>query len=175
MRTILLGFLLLACATAVAQDNNSSAPPAQTQQSPGTPNPAPAKKGKPDATRDEKFSTAVAEALMNRIAQGLIRKNPKLFLSAFEPSRLPDYATFADRATATLDQNASFRVYFHVLDASEQDGSGTAMVDVQVERNPQISGAAPQRSQATMHLDCERGANGWRIVQFSPADFFSKL
>ena len=175
MRKALLGLILLSAAATLAQQSNSSGPPTQPQPSPGTASPAPQKKPRADATRDERFSTAVAEALMSRIAQGLIRKNPKLLLSSFGPAKLDGYAIFADRVTATLDQNASFRAYFHVLDATEEDGKGMATVEMEVERTPQSSRAAPQRNQGRVHLECERGANGWRIVQFTPADFFSKL
>jgi len=171
-KKVLAGVLLALVAAAGAQQSGSTSSSTRTQE---TASPAPQKKSSkaPDRLTEEKFSLAVAEALMSRLVEGLVRKNPKLFLSAFDPVRFPDYGRFADGVTATLDQSRSFRAHYHVVDATEQDGKGIATVQFDAERVREGGGAAPARRRVQMRLDCERGAKGWRIVQLTPGDFLS--
>lgn len=175
MRRTVVITVLLAGALAVAQQEGSATTPTRTEQSPGQATEAPRAKGA-DHTVDSNFSAAAADALMARLAKGLVRKNAKVFLSAFYGGRMDDYSLFADRIAAMLDQSDSFRSHYHVLYAAEQDGKGSAAVEFEVERMPQASGAAPDRKRAQLRLECERDATGaWRIVRLSPPDFFMQL
>ena len=177
MRKSLAFMLLLMVVAASAQQGESGGnptTPTQTQQTPASTS-APAQGKSKDFATESNFTVATAGALMGRLVQGLIRKNPKLFLSSFDPARMAAYGQFSDRVNAALGHGDSFRARYHVLEATEQDGKGIATVEFDTELNPQVSGAAPSRKSAQVRFECERGAKGWRIVQFTPGDFFSQL
>jgi ferredoxin-NADP reductase len=123
---------------------------------------------------DEAFSSNVADAVLARMAQGLARRNPKRVLSVFDAARYADYAAFAERVRAVLSQYDSFRTYYHVLEASEQDGRGAAQVDMTMERTSVNSGSVPDRRQARARFEFERGTKGWRIVAMTPPDLLTE-
>lgn len=159
---LLAGLLLLALSFAWAQ-----------QSSP----PAPADKGKKnnpqDVLQSEQFSDTVASALLGRIADGFTRRNPGLFLSAFDAQRFPGYPLFADRVRARLGQNYDFRAYFRILNTTSQDAQATAAVELQIEQDPTTPGPPPTRSTGQARFSFERGPGGWRIVEVAPRDLLT--
>ena len=175
MRARLLIVLVLLVAVAAGQEQSGSAQTGSTAKTVSTaPPPSGQKKAGADAVMDEAFSSSVADAVLARMAQGLARRNPKRVLSVFEPAKYPDYAAFAERISAVLSQYDSFRTYFHVLEASEQDGHGAAQVDLTTERKSVNSGSVPDRRQARARFEFERGTKGWRIVAMTPPDLLTQ-
>jgi len=168
---MVLAAVVAVALAALAQESGSSG--TQSKTSPGKAE-QPAQEKPPTDEASETFSAAIADALMSRLAQGLVRRNPRMFLSAFEPGRMTEYGLFAERVSATFEQNESFRVYYHVLEAAQQEGRGKARVEVQLERTSRNSGAVPVRKRGQVRIECGRGAKGWRIVELSPRDFFTQ-
>ncbi len=110
---------------------------------------------------------------MSRLADGLTRRNAKKFLSAFDAAHFSNYPLFADRIAASLNRSDSVRVYYRVSDAAEENGSGTAAVEFQLERTVRSSGSLPVRKRSVLRFECLRGEKGWRIVNLEPRDFFT--
>jgi hypothetical protein len=123
---------------------------------------------------NEAFSVEVADALLSRMAQGLTRRNAKIVLSTFDTARFPDYASFADRVSAALEQNDSFHTYYHVVASSAAGPRGVAEVEVTSEHTSRNRGSVPVRRQARVRFEFERSAKGWRIVAMSPPDLLTQ-
>lgn len=157
MKPLLFAVLLVAALPVAAQSADSPA----------------RKPAKPDVLLSEQYSDAVANALLSRIADGFVRRNPKLLLSAFDPRHFPEYALFADRLRARLGQHDSFRAYFRILDSAPQDARATVSVDLQIEQSYADSGRPPARSTGQARFTLERGAAGWRIVDLAPRDLLT--
>ena len=153
--TIVLALLFL-CAAAPAQ------------QPAGAPDTATKKSNQPDVLKSEQFSDAVATALLSRLADGFTRRNPKLFLSAFEPQHFPGYALFSDRMRARLGQNYAFRAYYRIVSTQSEDTRTTVNVELQVEEDPVTPGPPPVRNTGQARFTFERGAAGWKIVDVAP-------
>ncbi len=134
-------------------------------QQPGT---AEKKSSKPDVLMSERYSEAVANALLSRIADGFTRRNPKLLLSAFDPQHFAGYALFSDRMHARLGQHDSFRTYFRILDSTPQDSRATVNVELQIEQSYSDAGRPPIRSAGQARFTLKRGAGGWKIVDVAP-------
>jgi hypothetical protein len=161
MKPILVPVLLLTMLPAWAQ--SSSSPPG-----------APARKsGKQDVLKSEQYSEQVATVLLSRIADGFIRRNPKLLLSAFDPQHFEGYALFADRMQARLAQHDAFRAYFRILDSAPQDSRATVNVEWQIEQSYADLGRPPTRNTGQARFTVERGAAGWKIVDVSPRDLLT--
>src|SRR5512140_1641735 len=110
--------ILLVAAAAPAQEQGTTQSGTGSQTAPATSSAPSQKKAKPDATMNQAFSEEVTDALLSRLAQGLIRRNPKLLLSAFDPAKFPDYPGFAERMNALLDQYDTFRCFYRITSAS---------------------------------------------------------
>ncbi len=158
MKLLILPVLLLATLPLSAQ--SSSETPAR-------------KPSKPGVLMSEQYSDAVAEALLSRIADGFVRRNPKLLLSAFDPRHFPGYPLFAERMQARLGQHDAFRAYFRILDRAPQDSHATLNVELQIEQSYADSGRPPTRALGRARITLERGAAGWKIVDIAPRDLLT--
>ena len=136
----------------------------------------PAKKpAKPDILMSEQYSDAVADALLSRIADGFVRRNPKLLLSAFDPQHFPGYPLFAERMQARLGQQDSFRAYFRILNSAVESSRATITVELQIEQSYADTGRPPLRNLGQARFAVERGAGGWKIVEMTPRELLTGI
>jgi hypothetical protein len=125
------------------------------------------------AATSETFSAAVANDLLSQLAEGMESRNSRMALAAFDAGRLSGYQRFADQMDAWFHQNSSFRVYYKVKQTSTESARGIALVEFEYEATPSAEGTSPLRRRTQMRFSFERGAKGWKIVDFSPRSLFS--
>jgi hypothetical protein len=174
MRSVTLA--VLAATFAAGQQSGSAQRPAPGQAAASS-SEAPAKKAKPArqpaALMAENYSEEVATALLSRIADGLIRRNPKVLLSAFDAQHFSDYGTFADRVRARMSQHDSFRVHYRIVNTTIEGAGGAVAVELQIEESFALNAIPPTRTTGQARFTFERGANGWRIVEVAPRDLIT--
>ncbi len=197
MRTFTLCFLvplllLVAWGVASAQNSgsSSSAPqnpndssgqqPPQAQQQPQPDQSKDNKKkkdkkdkGSQDVVNTEVFSTAVANSVLNDLRDGLEGHTQRLMLSAFDADKMDGYLQFEDQIEAFFNKYTSFNVYFRIAQSSTDGPKGIVLVDIQLEEIPRGNASPPIRKNGQMRFELERGKKGWKIVDFSPRNFFS--
>ena len=152
----LVAILVLLCGCAVAQTAPKPAVPTTTGA----------------AATAETFSDAVANDLLLQVAGGMEARNSRQMLGAFDP-KLENYNAFVNQIQAWFRDNGSFRAYYKLRQASVDDGRGVALVDFEYEVTPREEDTPPVRRHAQMRFTFERGAKGWKIVDFTPRSFFS--
>ena len=189
LRFLLPFLLLLAWGVAPAQnsssqqnpnDSSGQQPPAQQQPSPPPQQqPTPEKKkkdkkdkGSQDVMNAEVFSTAVANSVLNDLRDGLEGHTQRLMLSAFDADKMDGYLEFEDQIEAFFNKYIAFTVWFKIAQTSIDGPKGIVLVDIQLEENPR-GAAPPVRKNGQMRFELERGKKGWKIVDFSPRNFFS--
>jgi len=123
--------------------------------------------------QDAAFSEGVAGGVIDTVRNGLVGHNPEVMLSAFDRDKMAGYNQFADQLRAFFDQYESFRVYARVTQTAVENGRGIAMVEFQLEETPRDPAVPPIRKTGQLRLVMERGGKGWKLVDFSPRNFFS--
>lgn len=172
-----------------APDNSSQNPPSSGTQNPpnNTQNPPPdnsqqnKKKKKKDSSQDvlnsEVFSDAVAKSVLNDIRDGLEGHIPRLMESAFDADKMEGYLMFEDQVEAMFQRYSEFRVHFTLAQNSVEGSKGVILVNIELEEVPNSTGnnmnPQPIRKNGQMRFELERGKKGWKIVDFSPRNFFS--
>jgi hypothetical protein len=149
--------VLLLCGCALAQNAPAPKPVAPT---PGA------------AATSEAFTDAVANDLLSQIATSMAARNARGMLAAFDP-KLDGYGVFANNLNVWFQDNTAFKAYYKLRQTSVDDGRGVAVVDFEYEITPREEDQPPVRRHAQMRFTFERGAKGWKIVDFSPRSFFS--
>jgi hypothetical protein len=129
------------------------------------------------AATSETFTAAVADDLLFQLAEGMESRNARRSLGAFDAARFPGYSRFSDQMNAWFREYASFRVYYKLnqtfTEGGTESGRGIAVVDFEYEATPSAEGVSPVRRRQQMRFTFERGAKGWKIVEFSPRSLFS--
>jgi hypothetical protein len=152
--------LIFATAFAAAQTQSGSSP-------------HPTRKGDEQVLQQETFSSAVADVLVARIGDGLAGHNRRSLLSAFDKNDAQDYAAIKEQVNAIMEAYRSFRVHYTVgSSAPNPDGTATIHASFQIEQQPAADNTLPFRRDAELTLTSARTQSGWRIVSFSPLNFF---
>jgi len=196
LRLVIAGFLFVSWGVASsAQSSGSSSgssqnpndasgqqqqqqPPPQQQQPPEQSKEKKKKKdkkdkGSQDVVNTEVFSTAVANSVLNDLRDGLEGHTQRLMLSAFDADKMDGYLEFEDQIEAFFNKYSTFSVYFRIAQTATDGPKGIALVDIQLEEIPRGSASPPIRKNGQMRFELERGKKGWKIVDFSPRNFFS--
>ncbi len=130
---------------------------------------------KPSPLEAQEFSAAVGEAALAELRAGFQNHNPDQVMAMFERGRLAGWGEMRDRLQNRMAAYDSFRMGYHLVSASAEGGRGTVVAEVELESVAQsLTGVtSPQHRSATLRLTLERGAKGWRIVDYSPRGFFT--
>ena len=130
------------------------------------------KKGPQDTLAGpETFSETVANDVFGTIRDGLEGHSQRLMLSAFDGDKMDGYLSFEDAIEALFNKYDAFRIHFRILQATQEGSKGIVLASVEMEEVPK-QGGQPQRRSSELRAQLERGKKGWRIVDFSPRNFF---
>jgi len=139
----------------------------------GGPSPRPNPKGDEQILQQEAFSPAVADVLVARVGEGLAGHDRKMLLSAFDKSDPKDYIAIKEQINAIMDTYWSFKVFYRVeSSALNPDGTATIRAHFQIEQRPAAEATLPFRRESELTLTAARTKDGWRVVSFSPTNFF---
>ena len=123
--------------------------------------------------QNDAFTTDVAAKLLDQMRAGLEGHMQDQALSVFDLAKMSAGQAFKDQIVSFFDRNSSIRVYFHVRDASIENGKGVAVVDVEMELERRDSTAPPERRNAQLRFTAERAGSGWKFTDVQPRSFFS--
>ncbi len=130
------------------------------------------KKHKKDDADEAVFDERAAAAVLGTIRDGLEGHSKRRFLSAFDGEKMDGFLTFEDQIEAYFNRYESFRVRLNIVQTSEENRRGVILADFQVENEARGGGRISSR-QGQLRFELERGAKGWKIVDFNPRGFFS--
>jgi hypothetical protein len=125
------------------------------------------------APENDAFTSDVAAKLLNQLRAGFEGHMQDQALSVFDLSKMSGGQAFKNQIVSFLDRNSSIRVYFHVREASMENGKGVATVDVEMELEQRDSTAPPERRNAQLRFTAERTGSGWKFTDVQPRSFFS--
>jgi hypothetical protein len=126
-----------------------------------------------DVTVPTSFSDAVAQDVIQQLTDGLEGHSERLMLSTFDDNKMDGYLNFEDQIEAFFQKYDSFRVHFHIDQATTEGDKGVVLVDIEMEEIPRSASAQPVRKRDQMRFEMERGKKGWKIVDLRPRTFFS--
>lgn len=158
---ILLAFVVSVAAQAPSASDARANGPAKT-------NLQNQKASSEDATE---FDERAAAKVLGTIRDGLESRSQRRLLSAFDASKMDGFLTFKDQIDAFFNRYQSFRVNIRIIQTSEENNRGVILAEFQLE-NESREGYFSRR-QGQLRFELERGAKGWKIVDFNPRDFFS--
>jgi hypothetical protein len=161
-RVAIISFVALFAYALMAQ--TSTPPPVASGKSAKT------KKSKPEKAVATEFSEEVAKQVLSRIRQGLEAHNPRQVLSTFDREQMDGYLALEDRFYSYFKRYESFRVFYRITESTTEDDRGVALADWQIEATP--SSGPARRREGQVRFEFAPGPNGWRIVDFTPRDFF---
>ena len=124
------------------------------------------------AQAEGEFDERAAAVVLGTIRDGLEGHSQRLMLSAFDGEKMEGFEDFRDQLQAYFTRYEGFRISYHIVQTSAENGHGAMLVDFVVEGEPRGGGRISRR-EAQLRFELERGARGWKIVDFTPRGYFS--
>ena len=135
----------------------------------------------PDATRpgttedDEKLSLSdqIIQQVLEPLRTGMETQNAQQVLSIFDKREVSGYSDLQGQLHAFFRQFAEVRFRYQILQATEQGDRASATAEMQMDASPYQATQITTRRSAQMRMQLKLESKGWKIIGFSPADFFS--
>jgi hypothetical protein len=142
---------------------------------------APAKSDAPPDTAEQSPPTEEALSLNDQVIQdvleplraGMESQNVKLIMSIFDKAEMTNYGDLEQQLHAFFRQYQQVRFRYQVLQATAQNDHGSATAELDVDALPYEPTIIPARRSVQMRFQLKQEAKGWRVIGFSPANFFS--
>ena len=140
---------------------------AQNQQPPA-PEPA-----QPPAEKLD-LNDQVIRDVFSPLQRGMEGHNPYQVLALFDQQQMPDYAQVRDQLRAFFAQYDAIRFRYQLLQVTSDNNGGSAVAEIEMEATPADPSQIIVRRATQMRFRLTLGSKGWRLVGFSPADFFAQ-
>ncbi len=95
-------------------------------------------------------------------------------LAVFDQQETPDYAQIRDQLRAFFYQYDEIRFRYQLLQVTSDKDRATAVAEVQMDATPADPSQVTLRRETQMRFRMSLSRKGWRLVGFSPADFFTQ-
>jgi SnoaL-like domain len=119
-----------------------------------------------------KFSDADAARVLDRFRQALESNNQRGLLKLFDAAKMRDYPAFRDQVAQFFDKYEAFQVQYRIMQVSDEEHVGVALVDFQVEATPNEEASPNVRRQMQLRLVLAWEEKQWKIVDLAPRGLF---
>lgn len=136
--------------------------------------PAPAPQ--PEAAPPERleFSDNVVHDVLETLQSGIQSHSLTKVLSVFDPEAMPDYPTVRDQFRAFFVQYNVLQFRYKLLQATADKSGGSATAEIDIDATPEDENLMPLRRSTQMRFQLKQTAKGWKVIGFTPADFFAQ-
>jgi hypothetical protein len=180
MRKRMFGFWTIVVLALVTLCNSLHAVPPRFNAG-GQQQKAPAKNDAPSDTPQQSPPTEEALSLSDQVIQdileplraGMESQNVKLIMSIFDKAEMSNYGDLEQQLHAFFRQYQQVRFRYQVLQATAQNDHASATAELDVDALPYQATIIPARRSAQLRFQLKQEAKGWRVIAFSPANFFS--
>jgi len=132
---------------------------------------APARQAAP-ADQGLTLSDQLVQQVLDPLRTGMQAQNIEMVLSVFDKKELNSYSDLQGQLRAFFQQFSEVDLRYQFLQATAENGRGSATVEMQMDALPYDPVVAVRRS-VQMRLQLKLGPKGWKITSFTPSDFFN--
>jgi hypothetical protein len=123
---------------------------------------------------DEKLSLSdqVVQDVLEPLRTGVSVQDVNLILSLFDQQAMPGYAGLPGQFRAFFALYSEVNFHYQILQVTADKDHGSATAEIEMDAMPYEVTRMPERRSTQMRFQLKLTAKGWRIVGFTPADFF---
>jgi hypothetical protein len=146
----------------------------QQQQAPAK-NEAPPDSAQQSPPSEEALSLSdqIIQDVLEPLRAGMESQDVKQIMSIFDKEEMSNYGDVEQQMHAFFGQYQSVRFRYQVLQATAQNDHASATAELDVDALPYEVSIIPARRSVQMRFQLKQEPKGWRVLGFSPADFFS--
>ncbi len=152
--------------SALAQQQQSAPPASEAQDS---------KAAAPAPADDEKLSLndQIIQDVLEPLRTGIETQNIQKILSIFDKQQLTGFSNMQSQLRAFIRQYSEIHFRYQILQATAEKDHGSATAEIDMDALPYQITQVPARRSVQMRFQLQLEPKGWKVVSFSPSDFFS--
>lgn len=158
------------CNVLHASEPTSEVPEQQQTQTVEAPGPSPQ-----SSSPDDKLSLSdeVIQDVLEPLRMGVETQNIKQILSVFDRHDFPGYGDLEQQLHAFYRQYEQVNFRYQLLQAAVEKDYASATAEIDMDAISYTATLTPPRRSAQMRFQLKQEGKSWRIVSFSPSNFFS--
>jgi hypothetical protein len=119
------------------------------------------------------LSDQVVKDVLQPLSTGLQTQNIQMILSIFDKKEFDNYSDFEGELRAFFHQYDEVNFRYQLLQVTADKDHGSATADLQMDALPYQLTQVPSRRSTQMRLKLKLQPKGWKVIGFSPANFFN--
>jgi hypothetical protein len=129
----------------------------------------------PNPSGDEKLSLSdqVIQDVLEPLHNGVSIQNVAQIMSVFDKQAMPDYSSLQGQFRAFFGLYSEVDFHYQILQVTADKDHGSATAEIEMDAIPYEVTQIQERRSAQMRFQLKLTAKGWKVVGFTPADFFS--
>jgi len=127
----------------------------------------------PAGQQSQTVGDQVVQQVLEPLRTGMEAENIQLVLSVFDKSEMNSYSNLERQLQAFCQQFSEVNFRYRLLQAAAENNRGSAIAEMQMDALPYDATLVPVRRSVQARLQLKQDAKRWRIVGFTPADFFA--
>ncbi len=130
----------------------------------------------PEPPSEEKvdLSDQVTRDVFEPLQRGMVGHNLYQVLALFDEQQMSDYAQVRDQLYAFFAQYDALRFRYQLLQVTSDKNGGSAVAEIEMEATPADPSQITVRREVQMRFRLVHGPKAWKVVGFSPSDFFAQ-
>ena len=127
------------------------------------------------AASDEKLtlSDQIVQDVLEPLRTGVETQNIKQILSVFDKPEFSGYGDLEQQLRAFYRQYEQVNFRYQILQAAIDKDHASATAEIDMDAMPYTVTVIPARRSVQMRFQLKQDGKSWKIVGFSPSDFFS--
>jgi hypothetical protein len=124
---------------------------------------------------DEKLSLSdqVVQDVLEPLHIGVSIQNVTQVMSVFDKQTMPGYSSLQGQFRAFFGLYSEVDFHYQILQVTADKDHGSATAEIEMDAIPYELTQISERRSAQMRFQLKLTAKGWKVVGFTPADFFS--
>lgn len=145
------------------------APPQQSETSAA----APAAQNSPSASEDKlSLSDQIIQDVLEPLRTGVETQNIRQILSVFDRHEFSGYGDLQQDLRAFFRQYDEVNFRYQILQAAIEKDHASATAEIDMDAMPYTVTQVPARRSVQMRFQLKQQGENWKVVGFSPANFF---
>jgi hypothetical protein len=125
-----------------------------------------------DASTRPVFSEADAARVMDNLRQAMESENSGRFLKLFDAKKMPGFAAFRDQVSVFFERFGPMHMTYQLTQVTTDGEFGAVITDITMDATAKQSTTANLRRTVSVRLVLGWDGKAWKIVDWSPREFF---
>lgn len=128
----------------------------------------------PEQQQALSLQEVIARDVLEPLQVGISTRNSKQIFSVFDPQATTNLPEVRDQFRSLLQNYSDLQFRYKLLQLTSEKDRASAICEFDMDATPLDQTLLPVRRSTQMRLQLTHTPQGWKVISFTPADFFAQ-